>query len=57
MIQLNSQRQYAQVSGLLLFVISLFELVFRSYTRIPDYYLVAGLLLGFWGLMLGFGKK
>jgi hypothetical protein len=45
-------KNYARTVGALLFLLGLFGFAFRSDSSLPDGYLVAALVLGFWGILV-----
>jgi len=51
---LKSPRMYSRITGGLLFLIGLIGFAFRSANSLPDIYLVAALVLGFWGIIVSF---
>jgi len=53
----GSQRVYCFVSGAILFALGIFGFAFRTSFDIPDRYLLASLILGFWGLVVSFNTK
>ena len=57
MIRLSSAKSYALITGLILFILGLFGLAFRSSFNLPDNYLFFSLVLGFWGIVTGVGKN
>ncbi len=54
---LKSQRTYALVVGVILFAVGLLGFAFRSSDSLPTLYLLACLVLGFWGVLVWLGKK
>jgi len=57
MVRLNNPRSYAAITGFILFLLGFLGFAFRSSFDIPDSYLFASLVLGFWGLMVGVGNR
>lgn len=54
---LKSNRNYARIVGIILFAIGLLGFAFRSSTSLPTLYLLAALVLGFWGILVSFNKE
>lgn len=52
-MKLASQKLYSLVAGGILFLIGIFGFVFNS-INIPGGYLLLFLVLGFWGIVVGF---
>ena len=50
-------KNYARSVGVLLFLLGLFGFAFRTDTSLPDSYLVAALVLGFWGILVGIADQ
>ncbi len=50
---LRQTKNYARIVGVILFLIGLFGFAFRSDNSLPDLYLGAALVLGFWGIVSG----
>jgi hypothetical protein len=50
-------KNYARTLGTLLFLLGLFGFAFRSDTSLPDGYLIAALILGFWGILVGIADQ
>ncbi len=57
MLKINSPKTYTLVTGLILFAIGLFGFAFHGNLNIPDSYLVASLVLGFWGLVVAANSR
>ncbi len=51
---LNSHRSYALVTGSVLFLFGVVGFAFRQSFDLADKYLVLSLILGFWGVVVGF---
>ena len=54
---LKSQRNYALIVGIILFAVGLLGFAFRSSASLPTLYLLACLVLGFWGILVWFGRE
>jgi hypothetical protein len=54
---LKSHRNYARIVGVILFAVGLLGFAFRSSSSLPTIYLLACLVLGFWGILVSFGKE
>jgi len=52
-----STKLYSLITGGLLFAFGFFGFAFRDFFNVPDSYLLAGLILGFWGIVAGVSKK
>jgi hypothetical protein len=57
MSKFNSPRTYSLVTGIILFAFGFFGFAFPNYFNISGIYLFAGLILGFWGIVVGVTKK
>lgn len=57
MFNLSNLRTYALTVGILLFLFGLFGFAFKSAFDIANGYLIAGLILGFWGIVVGSMKE
>ncbi len=57
MENMNSTKNYAIITGGLLFLLGLFGFAFREHFNLADKYLLLALLVGFWGVVLGFHEK
>ena len=57
MFKLNSQRSYTSVTGVILFLVGFCGFAFPNFISLPTGYLFAGLVLGFWGVIVGLAKK
>lgn len=55
-MKLGSPKNYALITGILLFALGFFGFAFRGSFNLPDIYLLASLVLGFWGILVGMGK-
>ncbi|MBI3231666.1 MAG: hypothetical protein HYZ51_01130 [Candidatus Doudnabacteria bacterium] len=57
MFKLSSSRSYCLIVGFILFLLGLFGFAFRFYfLGIGNTYLLAALILGFWGLVVSVQK-
>jgi hypothetical protein len=56
MIKLNNSKNYAKIIGGLLFILGILGFAFRTSSSTPDYALIAAIVLGFWGVIVGFKK-
>ena len=56
MSKFGSQKTYALTTGIILFCFGFFGFAFRESFNVPDYYLLTGLILGFWGIVVGTKK-
>lgn len=54
---LKSNRNYARIVGVILFAVGLLGFAFRSSASLPAMYLLACLVLGFWGILVSFYKE
>ncbi len=50
---LRQTKNYARIVGVILFALGLIGFAFRSDSSLPDVYLAASLVLGFWGIVSG----
>ncbi len=50
---LRQTKNYARIVGVILFGLGLIGFAFRSDDSLPDLYLAASLILGFWGIVSG----
>ena len=50
-MKMSSQKIYALVSGIILFLVGIIGFAFGS-LNIPDGYLLLSLVLGFWGIVV-----
>ncbi|MEK7617850.1 MAG: hypothetical protein AAB410_01780 [Patescibacteria group bacterium] len=58
MLKFSSPRSYAFLTGLVLFLLGFIGFAFRSnFGGIDNGYLLASLLLGFWGLVVSVQKE
>jgi hypothetical protein len=51
---LRRTKNYARITGVILFLVGLLGFAFRSSNSLPDLYLLACIILGFWGIMTSF---
>jgi hypothetical protein len=56
MSKFGTQKFYSLTVGIILFCFGFFGFAFRGNSNIPDYYLLIGLILGFWGIVVGTKK-
>jgi len=56
-MKLTNPKNYALITGVLLFALGFFGFAFRGTFNVPDVYLFCGLVLGFWGIVVGLPKK
>ena len=56
MIKLQSTKYYSLITGAILFLLGFLGFAFRD-INMPDAYLLLSLVLGFWGIAVGIGKK
>lgn len=56
MIKLSSPKNYALIVGMILFALGFFGFAFRTNFSIGNQYLIASLVLGFWGIVAAFGS-
>lgn len=54
---LQSPRNYSRIVGGVLFAVGLLGFAFRSSTSLPTIYLLACLILGFWGILVSFYQE
>ncbi|MCL5667385.1 MAG: hypothetical protein M1383_06470 [Patescibacteria group bacterium] len=57
MIKFSKPKNYALITGILLFCLGFFGFAFRTSFNLPGYYLFGSLILGFWGIIVGSGGK
>ena len=51
--KLSLTKNYARITGAVLFAIGLLGFIFKSNNSLPDYYLLLFVLIGFWGILVG----
>jgi len=51
---LNDTKIYSRITGGILFLVGLLGFAFRNANSLPDIYLIAALVLGFWGIVVSF---
>jgi hypothetical protein len=51
---LNDAKIYSRITGGILFLVGLLGFAFRNGNSLPDVYLIAALILGFWGIVVSF---
>jgi hypothetical protein len=56
MLKLNSQKTYCLATGIILFILGFFGFAFPGIFNLPGSYLIASLILGFWGIVVGSKK-
>jgi len=54
-MRLNQPKNYALITGILLFLVGFLGFAFPTSINLPGGYLLAGLVLGFWGIIIGAG--
>lgn len=52
LINFRSTKSYSAVTGAILFCVGFFGFAFRPSLSLPDKYLFACLILGFWGIVV-----
>lgn len=57
MIKLNNPRSYSLITGIILFAFGFLGFAFPSSFNFSGNYLFVSLILGFWGIVVGVGKK
>ncbi len=53
MTKLNTPRNYALISGVILFLLGFCGFAFRNALNVPDWYLFLSLVMGVWGIVVG----
>lgn len=53
----NTARNYALITGGILFLLGMFGFAFRENFNLADKYLLLALVLGFWGVVIGIYEK
>lgn len=54
---LKSPKMFARITGAILFLIGLIGYAFRNANSLSDSYLIAALILGFWGIVVSFNSQ
>lgn len=57
MKKLLSKSTFTLVTGILLFSIGFLGYAFGAVARVPEWYLLLNLVLGFWGIVVSVNKK
>jgi hypothetical protein len=53
----RSAKIYSLITGIILFLLGFLGFAFRNNFSVPDSYLFFSLILGFWGIVVGFGSR
>lgn len=56
-MKLANPKNYALITGILLFLVGFLGFAFHGNLNLPDSYLLAALVLGFWGILVGMKKN